>query len=309
MNCLLCQSDNIIQIAKIDVNQIIKKYRKYFHVDFKYLFKVDDINLLKCTNCDLRFFYPMVAGDEYFYSELQKSDNYYRENKEEYIFAAQIIKKDNSILDVGCGTGAFKNFVPECNFTGLEMSSEAIRAGIKNGCNILNESIQEHAKSDNNRYDFVTVFQVLEHVTNVDSFIKSCAQCVKPGGHLIISVPSEESYLQFSVNSILNMPPHHISRWTNKALSHIAEVINFQLIHLYHDSMDALHTKSYFTTLIEKSLPIRFSNETKLIDDSIYFKIRYYIASMFADRILKNCNHSAWLGKGQNITLVLKKSF
>lgn len=306
-NCLLCNSDSLSPIAMVDSQLIAKKYKKYYNADVSYLFNTETIELIKCNHCDLRFFTPLVSGDEYFYKVLQKSSNYYRESKEEYLFAGEIIKKGNIILDVGCGNGTFKKFVPGCDFTGLEFSPDAIEAGIKNGVYILNESIQGHAVLNKNKYDFVTAFQVLEHVTEVATFIKSCADCVKPGGHLIIAVPSEESYLHFSVNSILNMPPHHISRWTDSALQYIASLINFEFVQIYHDSMDPLHLNAFFILLIERSLPFRTSTETKLIDDSINYKIRYRIASILANNIIKKSTHHAWVGKGQNVTAIFKK--
>ena len=307
INCLLCNADNLSPIATVDTHLIIKKYRKYYHADISYLFTTETIELIKCNHCDLRFFTPLVSGDEYFYKVLQKSTNYYRESKEEYLLAAEIIKKGSIILDVGCGNGTFKNFVPGCDFTGLEFSPDAIEEGIKNGVNILNKSIQEYAVLNKNKYDFVTSFQVLEHVTEIATFIKSCADCVKPGGHLLIAVPSEDSYLHFSVNSILNMPPHHISRWTDNALQFIACLINFEFVQIYHDSMDPLHSNAFFTLMVERSLPFRTSTETKLIDDSISYKIRYRVASILANNIIKKSKHPAWAGKGQNVTAIFKK--
>lgn len=263
--------------------------------------------MIRCNSCDLIFYIPLVPGDEHFYSVLQKADWYYREDKEEYNVAAQIITKGSYILDVGCGKGEFKKFVPDSNFTGLEFSSDAIKTGIENGCNILNHSIEEHAELHSGKYDFVTVFQVLEHVPNIATFINSCAKCVKPGGKLIIAVPSEESYLHFSTNSILNMPPHHISRWTDKALINISSLINFNFINIYHDNLDHLHMKSYFAALIERSLPLRKTSSIKLIDDSLIYKIRMKIASILANRMLKACSHPAWQGKGQNVIAVFQK--
>ena len=306
-NCLLCKSINLETIAVVDPKLIVKKYKKYYGANFNYLFKTKKIDFLKCNNCDLRFYNPLVPGDEHFYSVLQTTNHYYRENKEEYSLAAQIINEGSSILDVGCGKGEFKKFVPGCDFTGLEFSKDAIKAGIKNGVNILNEPIQEHAVLNKGKYDFVTSFQVLEHVADIATFVKSCADCVKPGGSLIIAVPSEESYLHLLVNSILNMPPHHISRWTDKALQYIASLINFEFVQLHHDKMDPLHLDSYFTSLVERSLPFRISTDTKLFDDSIYYKIRYFIARILATNIIKKSNHPAWIGKGQNVTVVFKK--
>jgi len=307
INCLLCNSTDNEVICKVDSKKIIRRYLNAFKTDFSYLFNESEIKLIRCNSCDLRFFIPIVSGDEHFYTVLQKTNYYYREEKQEYNIAAQIINKGASILDVGCGKGEFKKFTPECNFIGLEFSSEAIKAGKENGCCILKQSIEEHAELHSGKYDFVTAFQVLEHVPNISDFIKSCAKCVKTGGKLIIAVPSDESYLYFSTNSILNMPPHHITRWTDKALINIASIISFNFINIFHDNLDNLHIKSYFSALIERSLPLKKTSSIKLIDDSLIYKMRTKVAGILANQMLKASTHPAWHGKGQNVTAVYQK--
>lgn len=305
--CLLCNSSDVIEIGRVETKKIIKKYIAVYKTDFGYLFNDPTIKLMKCNACDLQFYTPSVSGDERFYSVLQKTEHYYREEKEEYKVAAQIVHKGASVLDVGCGKGEFKKFIPESDFTGLEFSPEAVKVGTANGCYILNQSVEEHAAQHPNKYDFVTAFQVLEHVRNVAEFLRSCADCVKPGGKLIIAVPSEESFLRFSTNSILNMPPHHISRWTDKALTNVAALINFNLTQMVHDTLDHLHVKAFFTAFVERSLPFKNTSSVTLINDSFLYKIRINIASLLANRMYKNCSHPAWQGKGQNVTAVFQK--
>jgi len=304
--CLLCNSNDTKIISSVASRKIVQLYLECYKSDFSYLFSDEEIKLIECTSCGLMFYIPQVAGDEHFYAVLQKTNHYYRGNKEEYVFAAKNIKYGDDVLDVGCGKGEFKKFIQNCSFTGLEFSPDAIEAGTQDGCLILDQSIEDHAKHYPQKYDVVTAFQVLEHVTNVQSFIKSCADCVKPGGKLIIAVPSEDSYIRYSTNSILNMPPHHITRWTDTTLSNIADIIGFKLDVIYHDNLDNLHVESFFTDMVERSLRLKSPNR-KLIDTSITFKIRRKVANLISKRIAKRCANPAWFGKGQNVTAIYLK--
>ena len=71
--------------------------------------------------------------------------------------------------------------------------------------------------------------------------------------------------------------------------------------------MDPLHSNAFFTLMVERTLPFRTSIETKLIDDSIYYKIRYRIASILANKIIKKSKHPARVVKGQHVTAIFKK--
>jgi 2-polyprenyl-3-methyl-5-hydroxy-6-metoxy-1,4-benzoquinol methylase len=306
-NCLLCNSDDIIEVGSVQVKEIAKKYLKIFNADITNLFSYHEIKLIQCRSCDLKFYSPLVPGDENFYAVLQQSENYYRKNKEEYIIAAKFITGGAKVLDVGCGSGEFRKFIPENDFVGLEFSREAIKTGTENGCKILNESIEVHAETNFEKYDFVTAFQVLEHVPDIFKFIDSCAKCIKPGGKLIIAVPSEDSYLQFSTNSILNMPPHHISRWTDHALINISKLINFKFIQLYHDELDPLHISSFFSVLVEKALRSKKNPAFKLIDNRLIYKVRNRLAITLASRLASSSTLPIWHGRGQNVTAVFEK--
>lgn len=305
--CLLCKSSKTHIIAKVDSEKIVRKYLKQFNTDFSYLFSNEPIKLMECDDCGLRFYDPQVAGDEHFYRSLQEYDWYYRKDKEEYQFAAGFIKEGDSVLDVGCGQGEFKKYIPSAKFTGLEFSPDAISKGVNNGCTILDQSVEEHSSEYAGKYDVVGTFQVLEHVTKIADFLNSCAKCVKPGGYLIIAVPSEESYLRFGTNYLLNMPPHHISRWQDKTLMNVAKLIHFNLREIHHDSLDDIHKEPYFTAFAERALPFKTVNSITLIDDSFGYKVRMKIAHQIGKRISKVFDHSAWQPKGQNVTVVYQK--
>jgi hypothetical protein len=124
---------------------------------------------------------------------------------------------------------------------------------------------------------------------------------------LIIAVPSEESYSRFGTNFLLNMPPHHISRWQDKTLEKVASLINYELKEIHHDGLDEIHRESFFATLVERALPFKNSNSTKLIDDSFGYKVRMKVAYQIGKRMSKIFNHTAWHPRGQKLTVVYQK--
>ena len=113
--------------------------------------------------------------------------------------------------------------VPESRYTGLELNSGAIAAAVGLGT----RGIQGHDRSAQCstpwQYDVVCSFQVLEHVSDIQGFLAGCLRALKTGGLLIICVPSFDSYLRYQTNALLNLPPHHLSHWSDQCLRRIAQ--------------------------------------------------------------------------------------
>ncbi|MBT3342245.1 MAG: class I SAM-dependent methyltransferase [Gemmatimonadetes bacterium] len=97
-----------------------------------------------------------------------------------------------SHLDVGCGDGRLFH---------VTQSTDRRRAGTDFSLRSLdyarafNPDVEFHtdlASFGDETFDVVTAVEVLEHIPDdgVDDFLKSLVQRLKPGGHLLISVPS-----------------------------------------------------------------------------------------------------------------------
>ena len=138
---------------------------------------MEKIEYLCCTSCGLKFFSPSVTGDEHFYyNVLQNPDLYYMDdNKAEYNFASRFITLNDNVLDIGCGKGAFSKNIRFNTYTGLELSTNAKKLANDNGIQIFNQKIQEHSISNQEKYNVVCTFQVLEHVdtSEIYTFLKS----------------------------------------------------------------------------------------------------------------------------------------
>lgn len=169
MNCPLCCSERNINIEKIKKSDLIKLYNKHLRIDVSYLVKYD-IDYYECVNCGLKYFFPLITGDEKFYADLQKFDWYYMDDKYEYEFCKRYIEPGSKVLEVGCGKGAFAKHIPGTAYVGLEFSKSAKDLAAREGIAVENISIQEYSLQYPNFFDVVVSFQVLEHVSNPKSF-------------------------------------------------------------------------------------------------------------------------------------------
>ena len=97
-----------------------------------------------------------------------------------------------SVLDIGAGTGDFLSVVKEngWNTIGVEPSEKAKAIAKRKGVSF----VEETSELENNSFDVITMWHVLEHVPNLDNQIKELKRLLKPNGSLIIAVPNFKSF-------------------------------------------------------------------------------------------------------------------
>lgn len=107
--------------------------------------------------------------------------------------AVQPFKKLD-ILDIGCGGGLVALPVARmgANVTAIDASEKNIKTAHnyaerqKVKINFQCKSAEELVKSKK-KFDVVLNLEVIEHVDNVELYLQSCAELVKPGGIMILS--------------------------------------------------------------------------------------------------------------------------
>jgi SAM-dependent methyltransferase len=267
----------------------------------------DALELKLCAACDLRFYVPEFVGDEKFYESLQRFDWYYMSEKAEYEFAAQYITPEDRVLELGVGRGAFAAKIKAQSYVGLELSEAAANLARERGVVVHKCSIEEHAVDHPDAYDVVCSFQVLEHISDPKSFIESSLRCLKKGGKMIHSVPWEDGFIGTQTNNVLNMPPHHATRWTDKALRNLAVLFNLEVVAFGYEMLSDLHVRAYSTALIENSLNRCLRRRHRTLDSMTNWlpvKAPVRALSLFLERGLK-C--PALRPAGHSVTVVYRK--
>jgi 2-polyprenyl-3-methyl-5-hydroxy-6-metoxy-1,4-benzoquinol methylase len=98
------------------------------------------------------------------------------------------------MLDAGCGTGQMTKLLEQYGqAVGLEIAPEALQFARKRGVeNLVQGSITDPPFAAGS-FDLVLSLDVIEHVDNDVQIINSLFDIVKPGGHLIVTVPAFQS--------------------------------------------------------------------------------------------------------------------
>lgn len=297
-SCLFCDSVELAQLEKVSVAAIISAYKSNLNVSVDSLFANSSSNsasmveLWTCKRCDLKWFEPLVSGDAAFYEELQQHNWYYQEYKPEYDFAKKLVKEGDRVLEVGCGKGVFGQLLPDnAAYYGLEFNQVAAEKARMAGLHVEIDSIENHAAKNLNTYDVVCHFQVLEHVTNPRGFLEACVQALKPGGQLIVAVPAEDSFMSIAEDIWLNMPPHHLTKWSDKALNFAFDSLKLENVEFWHEPLADFHQNLHRSTMLNFGLKNIFGIKTHLQKDRVFSRI--------ASRLEKTTVLGDWLaGRG-----------
>ena len=122
-------------------------------------------------------------------------------------------------LDIGCGGGILAESMSACNatVTGIDMAEAPLAVARlhqhESGAEVdYRESTAESlAAEEPGQYDVITCLEMLEHVPDPSQVIRSCAELVKPGGHVFFSTINRnpKSFLFAIVGGeyILNLLP------------------------------------------------------------------------------------------------------
>jgi len=114
------------------------------------------------------------------------------------------LSKTESILDVGCGNGGLaKVFESESNAKYVGVDYCTIRVNMAKVSNIKNaefhlNDVYEFLEGEiekGNKYDVITIFEVLEHLEQPELIIEMSKKLLNEGGSIIASVPHNMPYV------------------------------------------------------------------------------------------------------------------
>ena len=143
------------------------------------------------------------------------------------------VNSGKELLDIGCGTGDFLYSALKNGWrvSGIEPNEKArVIANAKTNDVVSNSD--KLFKFENNRFDVITLWHVLEHLPNLEKHIDTISKLLKPGGILIIAVPNFKSYDAEYYKSFWAAydVPRHLWHFSKSTIVKLFSKYNFELL-------------------------------------------------------------------------------
>ncbi len=232
-----------------------------------YFLTGETFEIVKCRACGFRFTNPRPKASDL--GKYYESAEYIsHSNTRKGLFAAvyQQVRKytlarklsmiskfqqNGEILDIGCATGQFLHYMSEHGWktNGIEPDEKTRARAIEEyGLQVFpEEKLNEFGKS---KFDVITMWHVLEHVSELNVRMQQLKLLLKPEGTIIIAVPNCDSYDakkygQFWAGYDL---PRHLYHFTKSDIKLLAEQNGFTIVNILPMKFDAF----YVSLLSEK---------------------------------------------------------
>jgi 2-polyprenyl-3-methyl-5-hydroxy-6-metoxy-1,4-benzoquinol methylase len=248
--CPVCKSSNISPLLTAKDHTVSQK----------------EFVIWQCQQCTLRFTQDVPSedsiGDYYkaeeyishtdtskgFINKLYKKVRVYTLQQKANFVISETGLKNGSILDLGCGTGAFLDVIQNKGWmvTGVEPDEDARkRAKTLYNLEVLPSSAFKNLPSRS--FDAITLWHVLEHVHDLHNYINQLKKVLKDKGKIFIAVPNynssdADSYkLYWAAYDV----PRHLYHFTPKTMALLMQQHGLKII-----SMKPMWFDSYYVSML-----------------------------------------------------------
>ena len=102
------------------------------------------------------------------------------------------IESNSSVLDVGCGDGAFLNFLKGqkrgINLIGVDISEQALSVSKERGFEVIQADVSNPLPFKDKFFDYLVCSEVLEHIANSEDLLKEMRRISRKG--VLVSIPN-----------------------------------------------------------------------------------------------------------------------
>lgn len=265
--------------------------------------------VVECTNCGLVYVNPRpTADDTGQYYPLGYHDGRNDEKHiERYALQYKFIEpyKFNTVLDIGCARGDWLAYINKKS-QGLDLHGiDAYSDSVKHDYIQFQKAFLYDAILENNYFDLVTAWAVLEHIHTPSAYFEVVSRVLKKYGKFIFLVTNSESF--YGKYAYIEDIPRHLYHFSEKSLMQYAKKYALNVVDIFYDDQfwDGRGTGTFYYG-IGKYFGVNW-NLISLKRLSIIQKLAMRFGSIL-DRIIFHYHWEARLKRSGIIVVVMEKS-
>lgn len=258
-------------------------------------------------------------NNEVFYTKLENNHNkraFEITKNQEYLYGKKVLQPWHnfakkiyidpscSVLEIGCGNGAFIETIKSKNKEAIDMDSFALEKVSKDVKTFLID-LDRYVDIDGNqgKYDIIYIFEVIEHTPDPLSFLRKCNILLKENGIIIGSTPNKNRWwISIFEREPFDYPPNHFITFSKNQLEASLKASNFKdaLIKPAFYFQNPNHI-SYRVKIFLKMIGINYENKLTNYFSYILAIIVYPIFNIISLLPGKYLHHGFFARKSSNI--------
>lgn len=258
------------------------------------LWKKDEFQYNCCAECGLVYISPRLTEDEIsgIYKTLFKKKSINKPppvdftSYNDFFKLISKYKKNNLLLDVGCFRGYLLSGVMGQGWQvkGTELSEQASECARKDyGLEIYTGSLRD-ANYPENLFDVVSMFDVIEHLTDPAEYLNEIGRILRPGGLLYIETPNFNSITRIFLGKNWSVFfPWHLYYFTSGTLTRLVKNAGLDVMSVSAMNLGPISTHNACMDLNSSERISQPKSKTRMIPGR-YRKILkpYYLAGINA---------------------------
>jgi 2-polyprenyl-3-methyl-5-hydroxy-6-metoxy-1,4-benzoquinol methylase len=202
-------------MSKLDISKLnLHKYQCPIcdSENHKNLYFIQGFHIVQCKSCRMTFVNPRICNEQIF--DVYR-DEYFHRNQDGYNgyesiadLRIQTFKKwykdiephctakihKRVALDIGCAAGYFLDILKENHWQieAIELDCQMYASLIQNGYDVSNDPLEYFTSS--HQYDLIAMFDVIEHLPELQKDFAKISSLLSPNGILAISTPNIDSF-------------------------------------------------------------------------------------------------------------------
>jgi 2-polyprenyl-3-methyl-5-hydroxy-6-metoxy-1,4-benzoquinol methylase len=257
--CPVCKSSHVDKLFETDSLAVVRHLlnagkmavKEQCKQKIETLWESNNAAFYVCRDCTFEFAHPFIAGDADFYSFVYDVESNYPADKWEYSVTFESIIRflNNSsmhprLLEIGAGNGSFLKMlagkiIPVNEIFATEYSETGAKSIGILGITCLQKDLHHLTEEDlSGKISIVCMFQVLEHLTDINEVFEKLSELTFPGSRMYISVPNNLQRRFFDNFGLhYDLPPVHVGRYNLNSLNRLANIQGWQVLrHLIQPS-------------------------------------------------------------------------